>query len=51
MPLQFHSVLGRGAMLGVAELGHAPDAIAQRDKIRLLCLNEMPDISVLIHAK
>src|SRR5262249_8377486 len=43
-------MLGAGALLGIARLGHAPDPIAQRDQIGLLLLDQLPDIPMMIHA-
>jgi hypothetical protein len=48
-------LLEHGAMLGgrfelaIRELGHPPDAIAERDEARLLVVDEPPDLFAVAH--
>ena len=50
LALELRRVLGTGPVLGIAGLGHAPDAIAQRNQVGLLALDQLPDVPVMIHA-
>ena len=48
---QLGEVLGAGARLGVAELRHAPDAVAQGDEARLDRVDAAPDVAAVVHAR
>ena len=47
---QFGQMLGGGARLGVADLGHRPDPVAQIDETRLDRVNATPDVAAVVHA-
>ncbi len=46
---QFGQVFGRGTVLGVADLRHAPDAIGQSDEAILLLVDVPPNCVAVIH--
>ena len=46
---QFGQMLGGGARLGVAHLGHRPDPIGQIDEARLDDVNAPPDVAAIVH--
>ena len=47
--LQFRDMLGAGARLGIADLGHAPDPLAQRDQALLVGIDMPPEVVSVVH--
>ena len=46
---QFGQMFGGGARLGVADLGHRPDPVAQFDETRLDRVDAAPNITTVVH--
>src|ERR1700688_5060247 len=47
---QLSEMFGAAARLGVANLGHCPDLVAQIDETRLDRVNASPNVAAVVHA-